>query len=84
MVNKRNEFYGVYMRIIYLYDYIYFFKNNLRCLKCSICYSFFVLVNLILCLVSCIFIVRIKSIIILRVLKVSVYVVLVNFDEIDR
>lgn len=84
MANKRNEFHGVHTRTIYLYDYIHLFKNNLRRLKCSIRYSSPVPVNLTPRLASCIFIVRTKSIIISRALKVSVHAVLVNFDEIDR
>lgn len=75
-----------YKRGLFIYMTIHLFKNNLRRLKCSIRYGSprHVPVNLTPRLASCIFIVRTKSIIISRALKVSVHAVLVNFDEIDR
>lgn len=73
-----------YKRELFIYMTIHLFKNNLRRLKRSIRYSSPVPVNLTPRLASCIFIVRTKSIIILRALKVSVHAVLVNFDEIDK
>lgn len=75
-----------YKRGLFIYMTIHLFKNNLRRLKCSIRYSSPrpVPVNLTPRLASCIFIVRTKSIIISRALKVSVHAVLVNFDEIDK